>query len=83
MLFRSPYYINDIFPDFIVVGFGDVHEILPFGTPEQIDAHVKNLMDALKDNRHFIIGPSTVIFKEIPLKNVQIFIESIKKYGKY
>lgn len=79
----DPYYINDNFPDFVVVGFSDIHEILPFGTPEQIDAHVKNLMDALKDNRHFIIGPSTVIFKEIPLKNVQIFIESIKKYGKY
>lgn len=79
----DPQYINDNFPDFVVVGFGDVSDILPFGTPEQVDAHVKDLMNALKENRHFILGPSTVIFKEIPLKNVKTFIEAAKKYGKY
>lgn len=79
----DPYYINDNFPDFVVVGFGDVHEILPFGTKEEIENHVKQLIDALKENRHFIIGPSTVIFKEIPLKNVEIFTNAIRKYGQY
>lgn len=79
----DPYYINDNFPDFVVVGFGDVHEVFPFGTKEQIEHHVKELMDALKENRRFIIGPSTVIFKEIPLKNVEIFIKAVRKCGKY
>jgi len=46
----DPQYINDNFPDFYVIGFGDVGQVLPFGTPEQIDAHVKGLMDALKEN---------------------------------
>ena len=79
----DPYFINDNYPDFVVVGFGDVSDILPHGTPEQIDAHVKDLMNALKENRHFIIGPSTVIFKEISLRNVQTFIKAIRKYGTY
>ena len=79
----DPYYINEKFPDFVVIGFADVHEILPFGSKEEIENHVKELMNALKENRHFIIGPSTVIFKEIPLINVELFINSVRKYGQY
>jgi hypothetical protein len=79
----DPKVTNESFPDFVVVGFGDVGEVLPFGTPDQIDAHVKGLMDALKENRHYIFGPSTVIVKEMPLKNVQLFMQAAQKYGHY
>ncbi len=79
----DPYFIADNFPEFVVVGFGDVHQILPFGTHEEIEAHVKELMDALKPNGHYICGPSTVIFKEIPYSNAAYFMEMVHKYGKY
>lgn len=79
----DPFFINDKFPEFVVIGFGDVSEILPFGTHEQVYGHVRQLMDALKENRHFVLGPSTVIFKEIPLENVRAFMNAAKKYGKY
>jgi len=79
----DPFFINDNFPDFIIIGFGDVSHILPFGTKKQVSNHVQELMSALKENRHFIIGPSTVIFKEIPLENVKSFIKAVEKYGKY
>ena len=45
--------------------------------------HVKELMDALKENRHFIIGPSTVIYEGIPYRNVEYFIEASRYFGKY
>lgn len=79
----DPYYINDNYPDFVVIGFGDVGEVLPFGTIEEVDEHVRMLMDALKENRHFICGPSTVIVKEMPLENIRAFMKAIKKYGEY
>jgi len=79
----DPFYINDKFPDFVVIGFGDISAILPFGTLEQVDAHVKQLMDALKENRHFVLAPSTVIFKEIPIENVRAFMNAARKYGNY
>ncbi len=79
----DPFYINKHFPDFVVIGFGDVSDVFPYGTPEQVDNHVKKLMEALKDNRHFILGPSTVIFKKIPLENVKTFMTAALKYGKY
>jgi len=79
----DPTYINEHHPDFVVIGFGDVSYTLPYGTSYQIELHVKQLLDVLKENRHFILGPSTVIFKEIPLKNVKKFIDTAKDYGKY
>ncbi len=79
----DPQFINDNFPDFIVIGFGDVSHILPYGNKNKVEEHVKHLMDIFKENKHFIIGPSTVIFKEIPLQNVIAFINAARKYGKY
>ncbi len=79
----DPYYVNEHHPDFIIVGFGDVSYTLPYGTQDQIESHVKELMTALKENRRFVIGPSTVIFKEIPLENVRTFVNAAIKYGKY
>ncbi len=67
----------------MIVGFGDVSEVLPFGTTADVDNHVKSLMNTLKKNRHFIIGPSTVIYKGIPLENVIAFIRASHKYGNY
>ncbi|MHA1731727.1 MAG: uroporphyrinogen decarboxylase family protein [Promethearchaeota archaeon] len=79
----DPFEVADKYPEFAVVGFGDVSEVLPFGTLEQVDAHVRELMDALKGNGHFCIGPSTVIVKEMPYENVAQFVRSSEKYGKY
>jgi hypothetical protein len=79
----DPIYINERYPDFVLIGFGDVSYTLPYGTSDQIELHVKELLDVLKENRHFVLGPSTVIFKEIPLKNVRTFMNATRNYGKY
>lgn len=79
----DPYYISANFPDFVVIGFGDVSHVLPYGTKKQVETHVKELINIFKENKNLILGPSTVIFKEIPLENVKTFINAIKKYGKY
>lgn len=71
------------YPDFVAIGFGDVSYIIPHGTREEIEEHVKELMDALKENRHYIFGPSTVIQGDDPIENVRLFMECGKKYGKY
>lgn len=79
----NPQFINDNFPDFVVIGFGDVSYILPYGDQKQVESHVKELINVFKENRCFIIGPSSVIFQKIPLKNVRAFISAVQKYGKY
>lgn len=79
----DPWEVADKYPEFVVVGFGDVSEVLPFGTTAQVDQHVKELMDALKPHHHFVIGPSTVIVKEMPYENVAQFMCSAEQYGSY
>ncbi|MHA1793718.1 MAG: uroporphyrinogen decarboxylase family protein [Promethearchaeota archaeon] len=79
----NPYTIAEKYPDFVTLGWGDVSEVLPFGTREEIQNHVLDIFKAAKENRHLIIGPSTVIFEKIPFKNIQIFMSTAKKHGIY
>ncbi len=79
----DPRVIVERFPDFVTIGWGDVGDVLPFGTTQQIEKHVIDLMHALKENRHVIMGPSTVIFEKIPYENARFFVECIKKHGQY
>lgn len=79
----DPDFINENFPQFVIIGFGDVSFVLPYGSSQEIEYHVKYLINTLKENRHFIIGPSTVIFGEIPLENVISFVNYSKTFGKY
>nr|MDO8113116.1 hypothetical protein [Candidatus Sigynarchaeota archaeon] len=79
----DPHYINEHFPDFAVIGFGDMNSVLPFGKRPEIEAHVRGLMNALKENRHFMIGPSSVVNATMPIENVRTFNEIAKKIGSY
>lgn len=79
----DPVYINEHFPEFVVIGFADMNEILPFGTPHQIENHVKMLMAALKENRHYAAGPSSVINATMPIENIRFFVNMVKKHGSY
>ncbi len=79
----NPYETVKNFPDFVAVGFGDVSHVIPHGTMQEIEDHVKELMDALKENRHYGVWPSTVIQGDDPIENVRYFMECGKKYGKY
>ncbi len=79
----DPRVINEHFPDFAVIGFGDMNEVLPFGTEARIEAHVKELMVALKANRHFAIGPSSVVNATMPISNVRSFVQHAKALGTY
>jgi hypothetical protein len=79
----DPFIVNERYPNFVVIGFGDVSQVIPFGSKEEIFNHVKELMNALKENRHFIIGPSTVIYEGIPYENVEFFVKASRYFGKY
>ncbi len=79
----DPAIINAQYPDFVVIGFVDMNEVLPFGTELQINQHVQELMDIFKANRHYMIGPSSVVNATMPIQNIRNFVDAAKKYGKY
>jgi len=79
----DPSWVAEHFPDFVVMGFGDMNYVLPFGDEAAIEMHVRELMDALKEGRHFAIGPSSVVNATMPIENVRSFVAHAKIMGTY
>lgn len=60
-----------------------VQSVLPFGTPEQVRAHVRDVMATLGRGGGLIIGPSHVLELDTPVQNVVAMIEAIDEFGRY
>jgi uroporphyrinogen decarboxylase len=62
--------------------FGGIcnQEILPLGTPEQIDRNVREVTALLGKNRRYVIAPSNGIGADVPLENIEAFFAAARKY---
>jgi uroporphyrinogen decarboxylase len=60
-----------------------VQSVLPFGTPDEVRAHVRDVIEALGVGGGLIVGPSHVIERDTPLENILAMLEAIDQYGVY
>jgi uroporphyrinogen decarboxylase len=60
-----------------------VQSVLPFGTPQDVRNHVREVIETLGAGGGLIIGPSHVIERDTPLENILAMIEAIEEYGGY
>ncbi|MGC9349306.1 MAG: uroporphyrinogen decarboxylase family protein [Anaerolineae bacterium] len=60
-----------------------VQSVLPFGTPEEVRAHVKATIEALGAGGGLIVGPSHVIERDTSLENILAMLDAIDAYGVY
>lgn len=65
----------------IFFGAIDVQELLPNGTPAEIEAEVIRCMQATKGGRRFIIAPAHNIQPDTPLENIYAFYAAVEKHG--
>jgi hypothetical protein len=56
--------------------------ILQAGTPDEVDAYCKKLIDVVGKDGGFILGPGSAIDYARP-ENIKAMIDAAKKYGKY
>lgn len=61
----------------------DIQETLPMGTPEQVDAEVKQRMEAAKEGGGFIISTAHNILPDVPTENIVALYEAYRRYGQY
>ncbi len=47
----------------------DTQQILPFGTPEDVTAHAKDVMGTLNQKGGYIFAPSQILGPDIPVEN--------------
>ena len=62
--------------------FGGIcnQELLPLGTPEQIDENVRETVKLLGKNHRYIIAPSNGIGPDVPLRNTEAYLKAAQKY---
>lgn len=76
--------LKDRFGKKIVLWGGlDVQEILPFGTPQEVEAEVKRIIDIFAPGGGYVFSPAHVIQPDVPLENIFAMFDAAVKYGKY
>jgi uroporphyrinogen decarboxylase len=58
----------------------DTQELLPFGTPEEVRASVKDCVENLGKSGGYIIAPSQEVMSDVPTENVRSLIAAIKEF---
>lgn len=79
----SPEYIKKRYPKLAMVGLIDEQYLLPFGSREEIMNEIKRIILAVAPGGGLILGPQHNVQPDIPVKNIEIMVDAIKKYGRY
>jgi len=59
----------------------DTQQILPFGTPELVEAHVRGTAAALGQDGGYLFAPSQILGPDIPVANIVAMYDTITKTG--
>ena len=61
----------------------DQQQLLPFGTPEEIEAEVKRRIEILGEGGGYMVAPAHIIQADTPDENIEAFISAVKVHGTY
>ena len=67
----------------VFCGAIDTHRVLPFGTPDEVRAEVKRVIQALGPGGGFMLGPVHTIMDDVPAQNVLAMVDAVEEYGQY
>jgi len=56
---------------------------MPFGTPEEVRASVKRLIQTASQGGGLVVAPAHVIEPDVPWENVEAFVQAVERYGRY
>ena len=54
---------------------------MPFGTPAEVDAKVREMIETVGRGGGLLIAPTHVVEPDVPWENIVAFVEAVKKYG--
>ncbi len=61
----------------------DTQQILPFGTPAEVEAEVRRLMEIMKPGGGYIFSAAHNIQEDIPPENLVAMFHAAQEFGKY
>ena len=64
-------------------GAVDIQEVLPFGTPQDVEREVRQRITTVGPGGGFILAPSHNIQADTPVENILAYYEAARRYGSY
>ena len=78
----DPAHIKREFGDRLILhGTVGTQTTMPFGTPEDVRAVVKERIETLGRDGGLILGPTHVLEPEVPIENVKAYSQACRQYG--
>jgi uroporphyrinogen decarboxylase len=68
---------------FAIVGNIDSSRTLPYGTPDEVEAEVKDAIESAAEGGGYVLASDHSLHDGIPVENILRMFEAGKKYGKY
>ena len=69
--------------DLIFCGAIDTHRVLPFGTPEEVRAEVKRIIDILGEGGGYMLASVHTILDDVPAENILAMVDAVEEFGWY
>ena len=67
----------------IFCGAVDTHRILPFGTPDEVRAEVKRVIEILGQGGGYMLSSVHTIMSDVPPENILAMVDAAVEFGKY
>ena len=60
-----------------------IQTTMPFGTTDDVRREVKHMIETVGKGGGLVIAPTHVLEPEVPVENIQAFLEAVDEYGHY
>ena len=67
----------------IFCGAIDTHRVLPFGTPDEVRAEVKRIIEILGKDGGYMLSSVHTIMPDVPPENILAMVDAAVEFGSY
>lgn len=60
-----------------------IQTTMPFGSPEQVEAVVKHMIETVGKDGGLVVAPTHLLEPEVPWCNIEALVDAVNKYGRY
>ncbi len=67
----------------VFCGGMDTHHVLPSGTPDEVRAEVKRVIETLGSDGGYMLGAVHTVMGDVPPENVLAMVDAVEEFGHY
>jgi uroporphyrinogen decarboxylase len=69
--------------DIVFCGAIDTQQVLPYGTPDEVQAEVRRVINILGKDGGYMVAAVHTIMHEVPPENILAMVDAVEEYGHY